>query len=123
MFVTAGWSQRRFIPDLPTYNNPLSATHYLNATTNVRSPGNSSAAPTRSTTTSCNNHFLQQRFIAHYNSQCCGFAVEYQNVQLRHGVRRQSASRQDHRFNISFTLAGIGTFSNLLARSEDSTTR
>ena len=34
-------------------------------------------------------------------------------VQFRHARRRPSACPRDHRFNLSFTLAGIGTFSDL----------
>ena len=56
------------------------------------------------------DNFLQQRYFAYYNAQCCGFLVEYQDVQLR----RAAQVPQDRRFNVSFTLAGIGTFSNFL---------
>ena len=53
---------------------------------------------------------LQQRLVAYYNAQCCGFAVEYQAYDLsRLGF---SPVQQDNRFNFSFTLAGIGTFAN-----------
>ena len=47
---------------------------------------------------------------AYYNAQCCGVAVSYQS----YNVAGYSAFviPQDRRFNISFTLAGIGTFSN-----------
>ena len=55
---------------------------------------------------------LNQRFIAHYNSQCCGIAVEYQKFNF--GTRAGTIGvPRDHRFNLSFTLAGIGTFSDL----------
>jgi LPS-assembly protein len=56
--------------------------------------------------------WIQQRVLVSYNAQCCGIAVEYQRYNY------PSFSRfiipQDQRFNISFTLAGIGTFSNFL---------
>ena len=56
--------------------------------------------------------FLNQRIIAHYNSQCCGIAVEYQKFNF--GTRAGAVGvPRDHRFNLSFTLAGIGTFSDL----------
>ncbi len=54
---------------------------------------------------------LQQRLIGYYNAQCCGFAVEYQTYNYPTLDPRVSLPR-DRRFNISFTLAGIGTFSN-----------
>jgi hypothetical protein len=54
--------------------------------------------------------FLQRRMLAYYNAQCCGFAVEYQTYNLS-GLS-YSPVQKDHRLNISFTLAGIGTFAN-----------
>jgi hypothetical protein len=58
------------------------------------------------------DEFLQQRYTAYYNSQCCGVAVEYQTYNLT-GSFANYGVNQDHRFNLSFTLAGVGTFSNL----------
>ena len=55
---------------------------------------------------------LQQRFTAAYMAQCCGIAVEYQVYNL--GGLGVSGVLQDKRFNLSFSLAGIGTFTNLL---------
>ena len=46
-----------------------------------------------------------------YAAQCCGVSVDYQVVNVApYGVGIQT----DHRFNFSFTLAGIGTFTNPL---------
>ena len=53
---------------------------------------------------------IQQRTTAFYNSQCCGFVLEYQ--EYNYGAFRGSPIRKDRRFNLAFTLAGIGTFSN-----------
>jgi len=53
---------------------------------------------------------LASRIVTYYNAQCCGVAVEYQTVNFP-----QSSAYpvpQDNRFNIAFTLAGLGTFSN-----------
>ena len=55
--------------------------------------------------------FLQQRILAYYNAQCCGVVVEYQTFNFE-GLAARARVLQDRRFNISFTLAGIGTFSN-----------
>ena len=53
--------------------------------------------------------------LVYYNAQCCGINFEYQSFNLeglfladRHGVS------QDRRINLSFTLAGLSTFSNML---------
>jgi len=53
---------------------------------------------------------IQQRITAFYNAQCCGIILEYQ--QYNPGGFTGSALPQDRRFNLGFTLAGIGTFSN-----------
>jgi len=111
--VSAGWSQRKYIPELPGFNNPLAATHYLNASTNVRAPGNNLGGIYTFNYDILNHHYLQQRYMAYYNSQCCGVAVEYQAVNYGAAFSTVGVT-QDHRFNISFTLAGIGSFSNLL---------
>ena len=111
--TSVGWSQRRFIPDLTGFNDPLSATHYLNASTNIRSPTNGLGGTYTFNYDLLHNTFLQQRYIAYYKSQCCGVAVEYQSVNYGTAFAAVGVAK-DRRFNISFTLAGIGTFSNLL---------
>jgi len=51
---------------------------------------------------------LQQRWVGFYNAQCCGVMAEYQEFAFGLG----SVIPKDRRFNLSFTLAGIGSFSN-----------
>lgn len=51
---------------------------------------------------------LQQRVMAFYNAQCCGVVVEFSQYNPFIG----SSLPPDRRFNIGFTLAGVGTFSN-----------
>jgi hypothetical protein len=109
--TTAGWSVRRAIAELPAFSE-AAATHYLNAATNVRKPGNALGGTYAFNYDLKRNTFLQQRWIAYYNSQCCGIAVEYQSVNYGTNVSATGVP-QDHRFNLSFTLAGIGSFSNL----------
>jgi len=57
------------------------------------------------------SRFLQQRILSYYNAQCCGIALEYQSFNLS-GISTATPVTQDHRFNISFTLAGIGNTGN-----------
>jgi hypothetical protein len=52
---------------------------------------------------------VQQRISAFYNAQCCGLAMEYQTTN--YGVGGLSPIPSDHRFFLSFTLAGLGNFS------------
>ena len=54
-------------------------------------------------------YLIQQRWIGFYNAQCCGVTFEYQQFKFAQNV---AGIPQDRRFNIGFTLAGIGTFSN-----------
>jgi LPS-assembly protein len=108
--ANAGWSLNRFIPELG--GSPSSASHYLNASTVVRKPGNAFSGTYAFNYDVKLKNFLNQRVMVHYNSQCCGIAVEYQRFNF--GTRSGTVGvPQDRRFNLSFTLAGIGTFSDL----------
>lgn len=110
--VSAGWSQRRYIQDLPGFDDPNRADQYINAVANVRGLRNHVGAMYSFNYDLLDDKFLQQRWTAYYNAQCCGVAVEYQSFNLQGSLVRLGVP-QDRRFNISFTLAGIGTFSNL----------
>ena len=56
------------------------------------------------------SRLLQQRITGFYNAQCCGLAFEYQIYNFS-GLATVVAAVQDHRFFMSFTLAGLGNFS------------
>jgi LPS-assembly protein len=108
--ANGGWSVSRSIATLGA--SAASVSHYLNATTLVRKPGNAFSATYVFNFDMKTKDFLNQRIIGHYNSQCCGIAVEYQKFNF--GTRAGLVGvPRDHRFNLSFTLAGIGTFSDL----------
>lgn len=83
----------------------------LNASTQVRSRSNVLGGNYQFNYDFSRSTFIQQRLTVYYNAQCCGIAAEYQTYDLG-----QFSSRlfipQDKRFNLSFTLAGIGTFAN-----------
>ena len=109
--VNAGWSVNRSVPDR-TDIPVTTISHYLNSTTVIRKPGNAFGGIYSFNFDIKTKDFLNQRIIAHYNTQCCGIAVEYQ--RFNYGPRStQVGVPQDRRFNLSFTLAGIGTFSDL----------
>jgi LPS-assembly protein len=110
--TTVTWSRRRYIPDLAGFNDPAGASHYLGASANVRRMGNRIGGYYSFNYDMKNDTFLQQRFTAYYNSQCCGIAAEYQAFDYGNSFVARGLT-QDHRFNLSFTLAGVGTFSNL----------
>ena len=110
--TTAEWTQRRYIPTLIGFNNPAVSNNYLNASADFRNPGHRLGGSYSFYYDLKRDEFLQQRYTAYYNSQCCGVAVEYQTYNLSGSFVSYGVS-QDRRFNLSFTLAGVGTFSNL----------
>jgi hypothetical protein len=107
--VRAGWSKRQYIPELAGFDNPDRATHYLNAATTIRTRDNNLGGTYDFNFDVRATSFLQQRIIAYYNSQCCGISVDWQSISSSF-----RSVRSDRRFGISFTLAGIGSFSNPL---------
>ena len=112
LHTMAGWSQRRFVQDLPGFNDPNRADQYINAAANLRGFRNRIGGTYTFNYDLRNDRFLQQRWMAYYNAQCCGIGFEYQTYNFQ-GSLVTVGVPQDRRFNISFTLAGVGTFSNL----------
>jgi lipopolysaccharide assembly outer membrane protein LptD (OstA) len=56
------------------------------------------------------DRLVQQRVVAFYNAQCCGLILQYQ--EFSYGSFSSTPFPKDRRFNLGFTLAGLGTFSN-----------
>ena len=110
---TAGWSQRRFVEGLSGFDNPDNLAHYLNSFTNLRTRSNRFGGVYQLNYDIQRGRYLQQRVLAYYNAQCCGISIEYQSYNLE-GLGARVRVDQDRRFNLSFTLAGLGTFSNML---------
>lgn len=111
--TTAGWSQRRFIEGLPGFDDPDRLDHYLNASTSVRNRDGSIGGAYQFNYDLLRDQFLQQRLLVYYNAQCCGVSVEYQTFNFG-GLGRRSRVPEDKRFSLTFTLAGLGTFANVL---------
>jgi LPS-assembly protein len=57
------------------------------------------------------NTVVSQMASATYYAQCCGFGVEFQNYNYGQ-ISSDFPVSSDRRINFSFTLAGLGTFSN-----------
>jgi hypothetical protein len=108
--ASAGWSQRRFVEGLSGFDDPDRRDHYINGLTNVRLKQNRYGLMHQFNYDLLRSSFLQQRMMAYYNAQCCGFAVEYQAYDL--SQLGYSPVQKDNRLNFSFTLAGIGSFAN-----------
>jgi LPS-assembly protein len=109
--LQAGWSQRRYLADLPGFDDPDRADQYINSTVNLRGFRNRIGGTYSFNYDLLNGRFMHQRWIAYYNAQCCGVGFEYQVFNHLGSFIR--GPEGDRRFNISFTLAGVGTFSNL----------
>ena len=59
------------------------------------------------------NGILNQSVGVSYLAQCCGIQAEFQKYKFPQS-RSDFPIPSDMRFNVSFVLAGIGTFSNFL---------
>ncbi len=110
--TTGGWSQRRFIEGLRGFDDPDRLDHYLNSFTTVRNRSNTLGGAYQFNYDLLRDRFLQQRVLVYYNAQCCGVSFEYQTFDFS-GLGRRAPIPQDRRFNLSFTLAGLGTFANV----------
>lgn len=104
--VTSGWSRRMVIAGLPGFDE-RSTYHFLDASTTIRTRDNRLGGTYSFNFDVKNTAFLQQRVVAFLNSQCCGVSFDWQSVSLP-----LLGIPSDRRFGISFTLAGIGSFSN-----------
>ena len=106
--VTAGWSKRRLIAGLPGFDTIGS--EFVNASTTVRTRENGLGGTYAINLDVENRTVLQQRIVAYYNTQCCGLSFDWQTIKTPLFADRGVPS--DRRFSLSFTLAGIGSFSN-----------
>jgi hypothetical protein len=105
--LNAGWTKRRRIPGLPGFEGV--GDHYLNASTTLRTRGNRVGGSYAFDLDITNRTWIQQRILASYNTQCCGVSFDWQSVSSP--FYPGGANR---RFGLSFSLAGIGSFSNPL---------
>lgn len=105
--ASAGWNKQSF----GGIANGLASNHYIRQATTVRLAGNKVGGTVEFNYDIGRSTLLNQRYIANYNAQCCGIAFEYQSFNFP-GLDPRFAVPQDRRFNFSFTLAGIGSFSN-----------
>ena len=108
LHVTGGFSQRRLTSSLdlaPRLDN------YVLAAATLRSASNRIGGSYSFNYDLGRETLLTSRIMGYYNVQCCGFAVEYQTYNFPQGTTAFPVAK-DRRFNFSFTLSGLGTFSN-----------
>ena len=108
--TTASWSKRAYIPQLVGFNDPTALTQALTAQSNVHTKDNKFGGIYSFTWDVLLGRMLNQRISSFYNSQCCGVAFEYQTFNYG-GITQGLPVSADHRFFLSFTLAGLGNFS------------
>ena len=101
--TSAGWNRQNY-----QTGNQFTSNNYIQQTTSLRLAGNTITGTVQFNYDIARSTLLNQRYIANYNAQCCGLVVEFQSFNYPGGF----VVNQDRRFNVSFTLAGIGSFSN-----------
>ncbi|MFN8062061.1 MAG: putative LPS assembly protein LptD [Vicinamibacterales bacterium] len=101
--ASGGWS-KRYIAVGRTDN-------YLNADTQVKLADGKYGGIFNFNYDFARASMLQKRILGFYNAQCCGLTIEYQTYNYPFADPRFPIP-QDRRFNVSFTLAGVGAFSN-----------
>ncbi len=106
---SVSWSKRAFIKELSGFDDPAHLDQYLTATTNAHTMDNHFGGIYSFNYDLLHSSMLMQRVTGFYNAQCCGLSFEYQAYNLS-GVT-SIAIPVDHRFFMSFTLAGLGNFS------------
>jgi hypothetical protein len=105
-----GWTKRQFLAGVPGYDTPDSATHFLNWAVATGTSGGRVHGSYMANLDVKQMSILQQRIVVSLNAQCCGVTFDYQILQAaQFGTATLPA---DRRFGISFSLAGLGSFSN-----------
>jgi LPS-assembly protein len=108
--TTLGWSKQGFIPQLPAYSVLDNLMNTVNGGANFHTRDNHYGSVYNFTYDATHGTMLQQSISAFYNSQCCGVAFQYQSFNFG-GITSGLNVSADHRFFLSFTLAGLGNFS------------
>ena len=104
------WSRQGYIPQLAGYNYLPGLVNTMTGGANAHTQDNHYGGIYNFTYDMASSTMLQQSISAFYNSQCCGLAFQYQTFNYG-GVTAGLGIPADHRFFLSFTLAGLGNFS------------
>jgi LPS-assembly protein len=106
--VTAGLSSGSvsFSRQHPDRRSP--ANSYFSGSTSLRSPNGHFTGTYALSWDLTHSTIVTQNVLGTYMAQCCGLQVEFQKFHLVSSAPIPS----DRRFNVSFVLAGLGTFSN-----------
>jgi hypothetical protein len=105
--VTAGWSRQAYA----SADRRTNANNYIQTNANLRFAGSKYGTNVTFNYDVARSTLVNQRYVGFYNAQCCGVSFEYQTFNYPQDVNRFYLPK-DRRFNMSFTLAGVGSFSN-----------
>jgi LPS-assembly protein len=102
--TSIAWSQQFRVEGLDNYAIPNRG---LNFSTQAHTRNNRYGANYSFNLDAVTGTMLQQTYSGFYNAQCCGVAMQYTNPRYSTGA----PIPVDHRFFVSVTLAGLGSFS------------
>ena len=102
-----GWTKNRTLD--PNIQQFTETDQSINGSSTVRTRDNKYGAIYSFTYDIFHSTMIQQRMSGFYNAQCCGIAFEYQT--FHYVTNSITPIAADHRFFMSFTLAGLGNFS------------
>jgi len=105
LVLSGGWSKTIYYTAAQGFVD-LAPVHALNATTSVNAKDGRIGATYGFNFDVVHQQLLQQRVTVYYHAQCCGIAFDYQAYSTV-----STTVPTDHRMSITFTLAGIGSFS------------
>jgi hypothetical protein len=117
--VTGGWTRQAFVTTTPTgvVSNP---SNLVRTATDFRLKQSRFGGNVTFDYDIAKTTLVNQRYVGFYNAQCCGVSFEYQAFNYPDNPNQFLLPR-DRRFNMSFTLAGVGSFSNFFGAFGGST--
>jgi hypothetical protein len=108
--TNVSWSKQGYIEQLQGFDVKENLTQAVNAQANAHTRDNALGTVYSFSWDVTQGKILNQRISAFYNSQCCGISFDYQRFNYG-GVTAGLPVPSDHRFFLSFSLAGLGNFS------------
>jgi LPS-assembly protein len=108
---SSGWSRSLYTPDLldPTVRE---SRNYLDSRSTFTLGRRQAGGTYHFHLNLSDGSLVQQRIGLFYHAQCCGVAFDFQTCV--YGASAVAPVSRDRRFSLSFTLAGLGSFSNML---------
>jgi len=107
--ISADWYRQLVIPQLSGYSADF-ASQSLNANVNLRTRRNHVGGTYTVNYDLKKGEFVNQRVSGYYNTQCCGLNFDYQKRATP--LLSDRGIPQNQSFSVSFSLAGVGSFSN-----------